>query len=61
MPTQPKPGETKDEFMERCVPEALEDGTANNNMQAADACALIYDEKRQAPFYEVMTQKRPKN
>lgn len=41
MPT-PRKDETRDEFMERCIPQVLEDDTAEDNDQAVAVCSSIW-------------------
>lgn len=41
---EPKPGETKQNFVQRCIPEVLEDGAAESNDQAVAICNSIWDE-----------------
>jgi hypothetical protein len=57
MPSQPKPGETKDEFLQRCIPEVLADETATDTEQALAVCSNMFDERKHAPFYEAMSRK----
>jgi len=47
MPT-PRRDETRDEFIARCIPIVLEEGTAQSNAQAVAVCNSMYDEKLQA-------------
>lgn len=43
---QPKPSqETEQEFVERCIPVVLEDGTAENREQAAAICHSMYEQE----------------
>jgi hypothetical protein len=41
----PKEDESKDDFIERCIPIVLEDGTAENNEQAVAVCMSMWEEK----------------
>ena len=49
--------ETRDDFMERCIPIVLEDGTADDNDQAVAACSIMFDDKKYAPFMDIMQRK----
>ena len=44
MPT-PQPDETHDEFIHRCIPVVLNDGTADDDAQAVAICNSIWDRK----------------
>jgi hypothetical protein len=46
MPT-PQEGESQDEFMERCVPIVLDDGTAEDPDQAVAVCSSMWEEARE--------------
>lgn len=46
MPT-PQQGETQDEFMSKCVPMVLDDGTANSNDQAVAVCSSMWEDAHQ--------------
>lgn len=59
----PRRGESRDDYMDRCIPYVLDDGTAQDSRQAAAICSSMYDEaqkKRRArkvfdgrrPLYE---------
>jgi len=41
---KPRQGEPKDEFLDRCIPQVLEDGTAKNPDQAVAICNSIWEE-----------------
>src|SRR5262245_21802159 len=44
MPT-PKPSEvTKDEWMDRCIPQVIEDGTADDSDQAVAICSSMWEQ-----------------
>src|SRR5262245_2044867 len=46
MPT-PRPGEeTRDEWMERCVPKVIEDGTADDSDQAVAICSSMWEQAK---------------
>ena len=47
MPT-PREGETEAEFVERCIPEVIDDGTAEDGQQAAAVCHSMYDEGKKS-------------
>ena len=42
----PSPGESRDDFVERCIPVVLEDGTADDHAQAVAVCNSLYDQAR---------------
>lgn len=42
---KPRSNETKDEFISRCIPKVIEDGTADDTEQAAAICNSIYESK----------------
>jgi HK97 family phage prohead protease len=44
MPT-PRAGETEEEFIERCIPIVLEDGTADDDEQAVAVCYSMWEER----------------
>jgi hypothetical protein len=44
MPT-PKTGESHDDFISRCIPIVLDEGTASNPEQAAAICNSMWEEK----------------
>ena len=39
----PKPGESKDDFMHRCIPMVMDDGTAKDNDQAVAICMAKFE------------------
>ncbi len=41
----PQPNESKDDFMERCVPQVLDEGTADDNPQAVAICEAFWSER----------------
>jgi len=43
MPT-PRAGESKDDFIERCIPVVLEDGTADDSDQAVAVCNSMWEQ-----------------
>jgi len=47
MPT-PDPGESRDDFVARCIPEVLEDGTAEDGQQAVAVCNSLYEQANEA-------------
>lgn len=49
---QPKPSESHDEFISRCVPYVLEEGTAENQEQAVAICESYWDESM-SKFVEI--------
>lgn len=44
-------GETKDEFIERCVPEVIEDGTAENGEQAVAVCNSLWEDGKAVDYH----------
>ena len=42
---KPKDGESKDDFVKRCIPMVLEDGSASDNEQAVAMCNTMYSGK----------------
>lgn len=44
MPT-PTSNETHDEFIERCIPIVIDEGTAEDNEQAIAVCESIWEEE----------------
>lgn len=45
---RPGSGEKKSDFISRCIPTALEDGTADDQEQAAAICYSMWDESKEA-------------
>src|SRR5262245_47027937 len=48
MPTPRPSEETKDEWMQRCIPQVLEDGTADDTDQAAAICSSMWEQATKA-------------
>ena len=44
MPT-PKPGESKSDYVSRCIPMVMNEGTAKDNKQAAAICHSMFKQK----------------
>ena len=44
---EPKPNETQKDFVSRCIPIVLEEGTAKDNNQAVAICNSMYEQKMQ--------------
>lgn len=42
---KPKPGESRQDFVERCIPIVIDDGTADNSDQAVAICNSIFGER----------------
>lgn len=42
---KPEADETKEHYMERCIPKVIEDGTAKDNDQAVAICSSMWEEK----------------
>lgn len=55
MPT-PRDDETQDDFIARCVPIVLEDGTAENNEQAVAVCYSMWENRDQQGAEEPMSK-----
>lgn len=47
MPT-PKPNESKDDFLSRCIPQVLDEGTAENGEQATAICSNMYNDSKKS-------------
>jgi hypothetical protein len=47
MPT-PKPDETRKDFVSRCIPVVIEDGTAKDNDQAVAVCNSLYSDSKKS-------------
>lgn len=50
MPNQ-QPGESREDFIQRCIPMVIEDGTAQDGNQAYAICNSMYDQEEKAKFY----------
>jgi len=48
MPSPPKDGESRDDFIGRCVPVVLEEGTAKDQDQAVAICSSMYEDGKAA-------------
>jgi len=46
MPT-PREGEERDEFMERCIPQVIDDGTAEDQDQAVAVCSSMWEQAQE--------------
>ena len=42
----PMPGQSQDDFLKICIPQVLQDGTADNQAQATAICISMYEEAR---------------
>lgn len=42
---EPREGESHDDFMGRCVPQVLDDGTAESQDQAVAVCESIWERR----------------
>lgn len=42
---KPKEGESKDDFMSRCIQTVMDDGSADSTSQATAMCSTMYDGK----------------
>jgi hypothetical protein len=54
MPT-PKKGESKKDYVSRCIPIVLEEGTAKDQQQAAAICYSMYDQHKEKEEADAMT------
>ncbi len=54
MPT-PRRGETRNEFVQRCIPEVIDDGTAQDPDQAVAVCESIWEDELSAAAGEETT------
>jgi len=52
MPT-PRSGEKKDKFIDRCIPQVIRDGTAQDGSQAAAICHSIWRRRKKAKKKEL--------
>ena len=48
---KPEPGESENDYVSRCIPVVLKEGTAKNTSQAAAICHSMYDRKDEAQVY----------
>jgi len=49
MPT-PNPGESRDDFIERCIPIVIDEGTAQDNAQAVAICNSMFEQESKQEF-----------
>lgn len=60
MPT-PKPGESRADFVDRCIPIVMDDGSAKDDQQAIAMCESMFDNKAAKPLmrraYSLLTVK----
>ncbi len=59
MPT-PTATETEEQFIERCIPYVLSEGTATNTPQAYAMCLYIYQNKQNGNSINQNNQTKPK-
>lgn len=59
MPT-PQDGETQDEFIERCIPIVIEDGTAEDNEQATAVCYSMWENRDKGAEDDMSKAQQPK-
>lgn len=57
MPT-PQPGESRDDFLERCIPIVIEDGTADGQDQAVAVCSSMWEQEQDSVSAEDGDMKR---
>lgn len=43
---KPIPGQSEEDFMGKCIPQVLNDGTAENQQQAVAICYSIWEEHK---------------
>ena len=53
-------GETRSDFISRCIPIVLNDGTAEDSEQAAAICHSIYDDKDKKSYKGVLFKTKDK-
>jgi len=53
----PQEGESRKDFVDRCIPYVIEEGTANDPIQAAAICHNIYDRKNKEEKMPVTSHK----
>ncbi len=46
---EPKKGEKKDDYIKRCIPQVLDEGTAKDRKQAAAICYSMFERKTKKP------------
>lgn len=46
MPTPPRPGEREKDFINRCIPVVINDGTAKDPQQAAAICYSMWEDAK---------------
>lgn len=49
MPT-PQEDESREDFVSRCIPIVLEEGTASSNDQAVAICNSLYEESKKSAY-----------
>jgi len=57
---KPKPNETEAEFVDRCIPIVLADGTAQDGSQAAAICHSKWDEAQKVDWSGLKKSKEDK-
>ncbi len=62
MPT-PEKGESQKDFLKRCIPIVMNEGTAENNKQAVAICASMFKQKQKKArsILEEMNEELKKN
>ncbi len=58
MPT-PRRGESRSDFVSRCIPEVIDDGTAQDPEQAVAVCNSIWEQEHPTAAQEVTTETEP--
>ncbi len=56
MPT-PNPNESRDDFVGRCIPIVMNEGTAKDQSQAAAICYSMYDQHSKKSLLDYLKEK----
>ena len=57
---KPRPNETKDAYISRCIPMVMRDGTAKDNKQAYAICSSKYEEAHMTAYERIIKIKKIK-
>lgn len=60
MPTV-QPGETQAQFMTRCIPKVIEDGTAKNPHQAIAICLSMWAQEQKISWFSLLFDQDKEN
>jgi hypothetical protein len=55
---KPSPGEPHDDFIDRCIPIVIDDGTAQSPEQAVAVCESIWRQEQSAAVRSVLSELR---